>query len=31
MDFINRSRRTAIEPIFDLVAKVLGTTARQKQ
>lgn len=26
-----RSRRTAIEPIFDLVAKVLGTTARQKQ
>jgi hypothetical protein len=26
-----RSRRTAIEPIFDLVAKVLGTTGRQKQ
>jgi hypothetical protein len=25
------SRRTAIEPIFDVVAKVLGTTARQKQ
>jgi DDE family transposase len=25
------SRRTAIEPVFDLVAKVLGTTARQKQ
>jgi DDE family transposase len=24
------SRRTAIEPIFDLVAKVLGTTATQK-
>jgi hypothetical protein len=27
---LNR-RRTAIEPVFDLVAKVLGTTARQKQ
>jgi hypothetical protein len=26
-----RSRRTAIEPIFDLVAKALGTTGRQKQ
>jgi hypothetical protein len=26
-----QSRRTAIEPIFDLVAKVLGTTSRQKQ
>ena len=26
-----RSRRTAIEPVFDVVAKVLGTTARQKQ
>jgi hypothetical protein len=26
-----RSRRTAIEPVFDLVAKVLGTTAKQKQ
>jgi hypothetical protein len=25
------ARRTAIEPMFDLVAKVLGTTARQKQ
>lgn len=25
------SRRTAIEPVFDLVAKVLGTTAKQKQ
>jgi len=24
-------RRTAIEPLFDLVAKVLGTTAQQKQ
>lgn len=26
-----RSRRTAIEPMFDLVAKALGTTGRQKQ
>jgi hypothetical protein len=25
------SRRTAIEPVFDLVAKVLGTSATQKQ
>jgi hypothetical protein len=38
-DYINQpeqrdllqSRRTAIEPIFDLVAKALGTTGRQKQ
>ena len=26
-----RSRRTAIEPLFDLMAKALGTTGRQKQ
>ncbi len=26
-----RKRRTAIEPLFDLTAKVLGTTAKQKQ
>ncbi|RIK32793.1 MAG: hypothetical protein DCC55_36195 [Chloroflexi bacterium] len=26
-----RQRRTTIEPLFDLVAKVLGTTAKQKQ
>ena len=26
-----RSRRTAIEPLFDLIAKALGTTGRQKQ
>lgn len=26
-----QSRRTAIEPLFDLVAKVLGATGRQKQ
>ncbi len=26
-----RKRRTTIEPLFDLVAKVLGTTAKQKQ
>jgi hypothetical protein len=26
-----RKRRTAIEPLFDLIAKVLGTTAKQKQ
>lgn len=26
-----RRRRTTIEPLFDLIAKVLGTTARQKQ
>jgi DDE family transposase len=26
-----RSRRTAIEPVFDLIAQVLGTTAQQKQ
>ena len=26
-----QSRRTAIEPIFDLVAKTLGTTGRHKQ
>ena len=26
-----RSRRTAIEPVFDLIAHVLGTTAKQKQ
>jgi len=26
-----RKRRTSIEPFFDLVAKVIGTTARQKQ
>lgn len=26
-----RLRRTTIEPLFDLVAKVVGTTARQKQ
>jgi Transposase DDE domain len=38
-DYINQpeqrallqSRRTAIEPLFDLVAKALGTTGRQKQ
>jgi len=28
---ILRKRKTAIEPIFDLIAKLLGTTARQKQ
>ena len=28
---VQRSRRTAIEPMFDLVAKALGTTGRQKQ
>ncbi len=26
-----RSRRTAIEPVFDLIAQVLGTKAKQKQ
>lgn len=26
-----RSRRTSVEPFFDLTAKVIGTTARQKQ
>jgi hypothetical protein len=26
-----RRRRTAIEPVFDLIAHVLGTTAKQKQ
>ena len=26
-----KCRRTAIEPVFDLVAKVLGTTPQQKQ
>lgn len=26
-----RKRRTSVEPLFDLIAKVLGTTARQKQ
>lgn len=26
-----RQRRTTIEPLFDLVAKVIGTTAQQKQ
>ena len=26
-----RCRRTAIEPVFDLIAQVLGTTAKQKQ
>ena len=26
-----QSRRTAIEPIFDLAAKALGTTGRQKR
>jgi hypothetical protein len=26
-----RQRRTTIEPLFDLIAKVLGTTAKQKQ
>jgi hypothetical protein len=26
-----QSRRTAIEPMFDWVAKMLGTTGRQKQ
>lgn len=26
-----RKRRTTIEPFFDLIAKVLGTTAKQKQ
>ena len=26
-----RQRRTPIEPLFDLIAKVLGTTAKQKQ
>ena len=26
-----RSRRTAIEPVFDLIAQVLGITAKQKQ
>ena len=26
-----RHRRTTIEPLFDLVAKVIGATARQKQ
>ena len=25
-----QSRRTALEPIFDLVAKAVGTTGRQK-
>lgn len=28
---ILRQRKTAIEPIFDLIAKLLGTTAQQKQ
>lgn len=28
---ILRNRRTAIEPIFDLIAKLLGTTGKQKQ
>jgi hypothetical protein len=26
-----RRRRTAIEPVFDLIAQVLGTKAKQKQ
>ena len=26
-----RKRRTSVEPLFDLVAKVLGTVTRQKQ
>jgi len=26
-----KRRRSAIEPVFDLIAKILGTTARQKQ
>lgn len=26
-----RNRRTTIEPLFDLIAKVIGTTGRQKQ
>jgi hypothetical protein len=26
-----RKRRTSVEPLFDLIAKVLGTTGRQKQ
>lgn len=26
-----RNRRTTIEPLFDLIAKLLGTTAKQKQ
>lgn len=26
-----RKRRTSIEPLFDLIAKVIGTTAQQKQ
>jgi hypothetical protein len=26
-----RKRRTSVEPLFDLVAKMLGTTVRQKQ
>lgn len=26
-----QKRRTSVEPLFDLIAKVLGTTARQKQ
>ena len=26
-----RCRRTAIEPVFDLIAQVLGTQAKQKQ
>jgi len=26
-----RSRRTAIEPVFDLIAQILGTQAKQKQ
>ncbi|MEI2419845.1 hypothetical protein V6O07_06205, partial [Arthrospira platensis SPKY2] len=24
-------RRTSVEPLFDLIAKVIGTTAKQKQ
>lgn len=28
---ILRQRRTAIEPVFDLIAKLLGTTGKQKQ
>ncbi|MEM9954586.1 MAG: hypothetical protein AAF846_23455 [Chloroflexota bacterium] len=26
-----KRRKTAIEPIFDLIAQLLGTTAKQKQ
>ena len=26
-----RNRRTSVEPLFDLIAKVIGTQAQQKQ